>query len=285
MDNPIIWSFIYRKAVPIALLLAAGLYLLLFASVWAFQERIYFHGRTAEITQTPDSLHWPFEEVWLDVSGEKTHGWWLPLENARGAVLFSHGSGKNISHYLDDAQYFRDDGFSVLLYDYGGYGQSTGEPSEGRCYTDIRAMYKHLTQVRGIPENHIVLAGCSMGGGVTADLAANVKPGAVILESTFLSVPRVVADTIPWLPAIAITRIQFRNIDKVGDIQSPVLVVHSTEDNTVPFVQGRRLYELIHSPKQFVEIRGSHGGGKFSSKDVYGPALKKFLDEHFKPGS
>ncbi len=279
------WSFVLYKVVPVCLLLAAACYFLFFGAIWALQERIYFNGRTTEITQTPESLKWPFEDVWLEVSGEKTHGWWLPLENARGAVLFSHGSGKNISHYLDDAQYFRDDGFSVLLYDYGGYGQSTGEPSENRCYTDIRAMYKHLTQVRGVPKDRIVLAGCSMGGGVTADLAANVVSGAVILESTFLSVPQVVADTLPWLPSKALTRIQFRNMDKAGEIQSPVLVVHSRDDNVVPFAQGQRLFELIRAPKQFMEIRGSHGGGKFFSKEVYGPALKKFLDEHFKPGS
>ena len=275
-------SLLFRRILPIGLIAAAGLYFAVFAAVWAFQERIYYKGRTSDVNQTPQSLGWPHEDVWVEVVGGKTHGWWLPLENARGAVLFSHGSGKNISHYLDDAQYFRDNGFSVLLYDYGGYGESTGEPSEGRCYTDIRAMYKYLTKTLGIPEEKIVLAGCSMGGGVTADLAANVQPGAVILESTFLSVPRVVADTLPWMPSLALTRIQFRNMDKVRDIKTPVLVVHSTEDNTVPFAHGKRLFEMIRAPKQFVQITGSHGGGKFSSKEVYGPALKKFLDEHFK---
>jgi alpha-beta hydrolase superfamily lysophospholipase len=277
--------FIFQKVVPIGLLAATGLYMVFFAAVWEFQEKILFHGRTAEMTQTPESLHWPYEEVWVDVSGGRTHGWWLPVENAKGAVLFSHGSGKNISHYLDDAACFRENGFSVLLYDYGGYGQSTGNPSENRCYTDIRAMYKHLVQTRGIPEERIVLAGCSMGGGVTADLAANVKPGAVILESTFLSIPDAAADTYWWLPTPAMTRTQYRNIDKVPHIQSPVLVVHSRDDTVVPFEHGRRLYEAVKTPKQFVEIHGSHSRGKFESKDIYGPALKKFLDEYFKPGS
>ncbi len=278
-------SFIFQKAVPVCLLVAAGLYLVFFATVWAFQEKILFHGRTAEVTQTPESQHWPFEEVWADVSGGRTHGWWIPLENARGAVLFSHGSGKNVSHYLDDARYFRDNGFSVLLYDYGGYGQSTGSPSEHRCYADIRAMWKYMTETLKISEDRIVLAGCSMGGGVTADLAANVKPGAVILESTFVSVPDAAADTMWWLPVKAMTRTQYRNIDKVPHIQSPVLVVHSRDDMVVPFEHGRRLFEAVKTPKQFVEIHGSHGGGKFESKDIYGPALKKFLDEHFKPES
>ncbi len=278
-------AFIFRKAVPVCMLLAAGLYVVFFAAAWKYQEWILFHGRRTEIKQTPENLHWPFEQVWVDVAGGRTHGWWLPLENAKGAVLFSHGSGKNISYYLDDAAYFRDNGFSVLLYDYGGYGQSTGDPSESRCYTDVRAMWKYLTQTRGIAEDHIVLAGCSMGGGVTADLAANVKPAAVILESTFLSVPRAAGDTMWWMPVLAMTRIQFRNIDKVPRIQAPVLIVHSKDDTVVPFEHGKRLFDAVKTPKQFVEITGSHGGGKFSSKDVYAPALKEFLDEHFKPGS
>jgi fermentation-respiration switch protein FrsA (DUF1100 family) len=277
-------SFIFRKAVPIGLLIATGLYTLFFATVWVLHEKILFSGRTAEITQTPESLRWPYEEVWADVSGGKTHGWWLPLEKAKGMVLFSHGRGENISHYLNDAAYFRDSGFSVLLYDYGGYGQSTGSPSENRCYADIRAMWQYLVWTRGIPEDRIVLAGCSMGGGPTADLAANVKPGAVILESSFISIPDAAADTYWWLPIFAMTRTQFRNIDKVPRIQCPVLVVHSRDDTVVPFEHGRRLYEAIRTPKQFVEIRGSHSGCKSSSKDIYDPALKQFLDEHFKAG-
>jgi fermentation-respiration switch protein FrsA (DUF1100 family) len=87
------------------------------------------------------------------------------------------------------------------------------------------------------------------------------------------------------MPVLAMTRVQFRNIDKVPEIQSPVLIVHSKDDTVVPFEHGRRLFEAVRTPKQFVEIRGSHGGGKFFSKEVYGPALKKFLEEQFKPES
>ena len=85
-----------------------------------------FGGRTHNVIETPAARDWPFEDVWLEVDGEKTHGWWLPVENARGAVLFSHGSGRNLSGYLEDTAFYRELGFSVLLYDYGGYGQSTG---------------------------------------------------------------------------------------------------------------------------------------------------------------
>ncbi len=268
-----------RAVLAIVFIAPVMLYLVVLAAFWAYQDELMFQGRSADVLQTPRALNWAFEEVWAEVAGGRTHGWWIPVENARGAVLFSHGSGKNISHYLDDAAYFRELGYSVLLYDYGGYGESTGAPSETRCYADIRAMWQHLREVRGLPADQIVLAGASMGGGVTADLAAEVTPRAVVLECTFTSVPDAVADSYPWLPARLIARIQFRNKDKVGHIQCPVLVIHSLDDTVVPFAHARRLYEMIRQPKKFVEIRGSHGGGKFSSREAYFGGLKAFLVE------
>ena len=260
---------------------AALVLLLLFCGgVWFFQETLLFNGRTAELVQTPADLGWTFEEFRLEGPGGVTHGWWMPLEDARGAVIFSHGSGKNISHYLDDAQLFRDMGFSVLLYDYGGYGLSTGKPSEKRCYADIRAVWRHLTETLGVPPERVVLAGASMGGGVTSDLAAEVQPAAVVLECTFTSVPEAVRDTLPGLPYPLLTRIRFRNIDKVPRFRAPLMVLHSTDDDTIPFAHGERLFAAAKEPKTFARITGSHGGGKFSSGEAYTGPLREFLLRH-----
>lgn len=259
---------------------AAALIILTAAGFWAFQEALMFNRRTAEIVQTPGDLGWAFQELWLEVPGGRTHAWWMPLEDARGTVLFSHGSGKNVSHYLDDAEIFRDMGFSVLLYDYGGYGLSTGKPSEQRCYADIRAVWRHLTGELGVPPEKVVLAGASMGGGVTSELAAEVAAGAIVLENTFTSVPGVAADTAPWLPRFLMSRIQFRNIEKAPRFRSPLLVVHSVDDNTVPFSNGKRLFEAAGQPKEFLQISGSHGGGKFSSGEVYSGGVGDFLERH-----
>lgn len=263
------------------IMVAAGLYLALLLGLWLFQDKIIFASRTQEIVQTPKDLGWAYEDVWVDVGEQRTHGWWVPLENARGVILYSHGSGKNISHYLDDTEIFRALGYSVLLYDYGGYGESTGEPSEQRCYADIRAMWEHLTVSRQIPATGIILAGSSMGGGVTADLAAEVTAAAVILECTFTSVPDVVHDTYWFVPKPIVT-LQFRNADKAPRIPSPVVVIHSTDDTVVPYAHGRELYGLIRTPRAFVEIHGGHAGGKFDSKDIYMDGLKAFLYRHTK---
>lgn len=261
------------------LTLAVLCYLLLLGGLWAVQERLMFGRSSKEIQELPDTRGWAYEDVWCDVDGEKTHGWWIPLEHARGTVLFSHGSGRNVSGYLDDVALFRELGMSVLLYDYGGYGQSTGEASEERCYADARAMWKYLVETRGIAPRQIILDGSSMGGGVTAQLATEVDAAAVILESTFTSVPETLSDTYPFVPAKWICHIQFRNVDKVGRIKCPVLILHSRQDTVIPFEHSQRLLEKVAAPKMFVEIRGAHHGGKFDSRETYLQGLGTFVEE------
>jgi alpha-beta hydrolase superfamily lysophospholipase len=265
----------------IALLsLGIVIYVILLVCVWAMQDRLMFGRRTNTMIERPSDRGWPYEDVWIDRPEGKTHGWWMPVDNARGTVLFSHGSGRNISGYLEDAALFREQGLSVLMYDYGGYGQSTGQPSEARCCADAQGMWNELVQIRKIPAERIVVAGASMGGGVTGDLASHVSPAGVILESTFTSIPDTLWDTYPFIPTSWLCHIQFRNIDKVGLYKCPVLIVHSKDDTVVPFAHGQRLMERITAPKMFVEIRGAHYGGKFTSKETYSAALSTFLKDY-----
>ncbi len=264
----------------ILLVLCVALYLLLLVGIWAFQEQLLFAGRTHEIVTTPTARGWDYEEIWLPVAGEQTHGWWLPLAEARGVVLFAHGSGRNISGYLEDAELFRDLGFSVLLYDYGGYGQSTGSPSETRCVADARALWDYLVETRTIPPGQIILAGSSLGGGVTGALAAQVNPAAVILESTFTSMPDAAQDMLPFIPARWLCRIQFRTGDVVERLSCPILIVHSKDDAVVPFSHGQQLFARAREPKLFVEIEGAHYGGKFRSRETYTAGLKRFFESY-----
>ena len=257
-------------------------YLLLLVGIWALQEQLLFAGRTNELVTTPASRGWDYEDLWLDVVGEQTHGWWLPMAQARGVVLLAHGSGRNISGYLEDAALYHDLGFSVLLYDYGGYGKSTGSPSEARCVADARAMWDYLVETRGIPPGQIVLAGSSLGGGVTGALAAQVAPAAVILESTFTSMPDAARDMLPFIPAHWLCRIQFRTMDIVERLSCPLLIVHSKDDAVVPFSHGQQLFARAREPKLFVEIEGAHYGGKFQSREVYTAGLRRFFDAYVK---
>ncbi|MFA7693710.1 MAG: alpha/beta fold hydrolase [Candidatus Hydrogenedentes bacterium] len=268
----------FAVLIPVLLLLFYGLIVFL---LWMVQEPLLFMRADSLVREKPDERSWDYEDLWLEVNGEKSHGWWIPLENADYVILFSHGSGRNITGYLDDVALYREAGFSVLLYDYGGYGESSGKASEKRCYADAHAMWDYLVSTRNIAPDHIILAGSSLGGAMAVELAATRKGAGLILESSFTSARDVVQDTFSWLILPLIWHIQFNNLDKIHSISCPLLVIHSREDTVVPFQHGQRLYEKALEPKHFVAIEGAHYSGKFRSKEMYLYHLRRFAEDYF----
>ena len=202
----------------------------------------------------------------------------MPLENARGVIFFCHGNDGNVSTRLGTIRHFRSLGFSTLIYDYGGFGRSTGRPSEKRVHADTRAMWDHLVQARGLSPGRIVIWGRSFGGGAACELARRVVPAAVVLESTFTSMADAAFAAYPWFPAQWFLRHRFANEDKVADIKAPLLVIHSRQDTLYPFAHGVALFERATEPKQLLELDGDHGEGPTVSKQVYFEGLAGFLD-------
>ncbi len=251
----------------------------LMARLYFFQDALIF-PRTREIYRTPADapFQWEYEDVYVTVDGEKTHGWFIPLEDARGYVLFSHGNAGNIADRLESIQLLRRLGFSVLAYDYGGYGRSEGRPSEKRVYADVEAMWRYLTETRGIAPEEIVVFGRSLGGAAAAHLAAHTEPAAVVLESTFTSIPDVVR-SIPllgWVLAPGV-RHTLPSIQKVPHIRAPLLIIHSEDDNIIPYAHGRRLYDAATPPKEFLDIQGDHNEGFVVSMPQYLDGWERFL--------
>lgn len=258
------------------LALCGGMYVLFCGVLYVLQGSIIFPA-SRFIDRTPAAAGLAFEEVVRDVGDYKTHGWYVPLEDHRGVVLFSHGNAGNLSGRIESIQLLRSFGFSVLAYDYGGYGHSTGRPSEARCYADIRAMWAWLVEERGVPAEKIVLFGRSLGAGPTTDLAVEVTPGAVILESAFLSTPDIAKGNPLFRPITWLIRHRFENKHKVAAIEAPLLIVHSPEDEIIPYSHGRELFERASEPKTFLEIRGGHNVGFVLSEDVYREGWEAFL--------
>ena len=257
------------------LLLFAASYLGLTGCVGTLQKKFLFPG-SRDMVGDPSVAGLDFEEVWLSADGVRTHAWFVPLENARGTVLFSHGNAGNLSHRIGSIELLRSFGFSVLAYDYGGYGRSPGRPSEKRCYEDILLAWTYLTQDRGIPPERILLFGRSLGGGPTVELARATRPGAVILESTFLSTRKVAKET-SLRPLARLVRHEFDNEGKIGELQSPILIIHSPEDEVVPYAHGRRLYELAPYPKRFLRVQGGHNTPRTITDPAYRSGWEAFL--------
>lgn len=277
-------SFIRRaKAMLLNLLLILAVaYGALVVLLYFAQNRLlYFPAR--QIYQTPSAKGWSFEDLRLSVGEETTAAWYVHTEGARrGVVLFSHGNAGNIADRLESIGVFRDLGLDVLIYDYGGYGESSGKASEPRLYEDIRAAWRYLIEERKIAPGEIVLFGRSLGAGPTCQLATEVQPAAVIIESAFRSVPAMARELYPWLPVRLLVRSRFDNELKIKEIRGPLLVVHSPDDSIIPYSHGERLFELAPSPKSFLEIRGDHNEGFWESGELYARGLESFLDPLFR---
>lgn len=250
----------------------------LVALAFVAQGKLLFFP-SKDIHRTPAENGWDFEEVVVDVGDNTTSGWYIHASpDPPGVILFSHGNAGNIADRLESIGIFHHLGYDVLIYDYGGYGQSTGRTTEKRCYNDIRAMWLYLTETRGVSPEKVVLFGRSLGAGVACQLATEVQAAAVILESTFTSVPDRAQEIYRILPAKIILTLRFDNASKIGRVKSPLLIVHSPDDTLIPYHHGQKLFKLAPEPKTFLEIRGDHNEGFWMSGATYTNGLKEFLD-------
>lgn len=271
-------SSITRRAHMSVLLTIASILLGVFLLVYFGQDHLIFPAtRSIYRVPTDPPFCWAYEDVYIKVGRHTTHGWFVPLENARGTVLFSHGNAGNIADRLESIQLLRRLGFSVLVYDYGGYGKSTGRPSEKRIYADVEAMWRHLLVERSIPPEKIVVFGRSLGGAAAAHLSAKVRPAAVVLESTFLSIPHVAREMPGGFLLSQLIRHRFPTYEKVQNITAPLLVIHSPEDSLIPFKHGQQLFVHAPGPKQFLTIHGDHNDGFVRSMEAYLAGWDHFL--------
>jgi fermentation-respiration switch protein FrsA (DUF1100 family) len=237
---------------------------------------------TREHVRTPEAYGLEFEDVTLVTSdGVKLSGWYVPAPEARGTLLFFHGNAGNISHRLDSIEIFHYLGLSVFIVDYRGYGKSEGRRSIPGVTEDALSAWRYLTEERGISPDDIVMFGRSVGGAIAMQLMRYVTPRALILESTFSSLPEMIR--VPFLvPAVRfIIGDVFNSAEIASELTVPALFFHSPDDGNVPYRLGRRLYEAAAGEKTFVEISGGHNEGFLESIDVYRPALDEFFTKHF----
>lgn len=218
---------------------------------------IFFPAPFPQGNWSPAGL--PFEDALFQATdGTRLHGWYVKHPASRGAVLYCHGNAGNITHRADVLRslYHRVQ-VSVLIFDYRGYGRSEGKPNEAGVLADARAARAWLAQKEGIAENQVVLLGRSLGGAVAVDLAANDGARALVLESTFTSVPDLAAYHYRWLPVRHLLRTQLDSLGKIGRYRGPLLQSHGTADRTVPIQFGQRLFQAAQEPKQFIAIAGA----------------------------
>lgn len=266
------------------LITALVAYLGLVLLVYLAQSRlIYFPEPGREIVNTPDQIGLAYESVEIATGNNETlHAWYVPAPQAKAkaTILFFHGNAGNISHRMDYLPMFHRLGYNTLIFDYQGYGQSSGSPSELGTYQDASAAWQYLTEVKNIAPAEIVLFGESLGGAIAAWLAAKENPGLLVLTSAFTSVPDMAEKIYPFLPVRLIARFDYNTLASLQSITNPVFVAHSPQDELVPFEHGQRLYQAAAEPKQFLELQGGHNNGFIFMRESWVNALGAFVDEN-----
>lgn len=237
-----------------------------------------------EMSATPADAGLRYENVRIETQdGERIAGWFIPASEGQkraraGTLLFFHGNAGNISHRLVSIDIFHQFGLDVFIIDYRGFGQSTGKPSVQGTLVDARAAWNWLRTSKGCKPEDVIIFGRSMGGGVAADLAAEVQPAALILESTFTNLHAVAKNMYPYLPVGLFLPADYDSIARLRELRSPFLVVHSREDELIPFHLGEALFAAGSAPKAFLEIHGPHNGGYLRDREAYEAGLMRFLN-------
>jgi pimeloyl-ACP methyl ester carboxylesterase len=218
--------------------------------------------------------------------GARPHAWFFPAHpsSARShlVLLLCHGNGGNISHRLGFYRAWLELGLNVFTFDYRGYGQTWGKPSEEGTYLDAQAALGWLRQ-KGFAPEHIILLGKSLGGGVASEAALREKIGGLILQSTFTSIADIGAQLFPWLPVRWMHRIRYTTVDKLPQIHVPVLIVHSRSDGLIPFSHAERNFAASNEPRSLLEIPGDHVNVLEAGRGAYLAGLERFLSTHFQP--
>lgn len=268
-----------------ALLVAA--YGLAACLLWA-NQRTYIFFPIREVNRTPADVGLNFEEVRFnagtspDVS--KLHGWWVPsLVNDAPALLYLHGNDGNIGSNLDHVAALYRIGFSVLVFDYRGYGKSEGAfPSELQLYDDAVAAWDYLLNQRRVEPSSAFIFGHSLGGAVAIELALR-RPAAagVIVESSFTSLAEMAKIRYWMFPVDWIVNQRFDSLTKVPMLQVPVLFIHGTGDKEVPFEMSERLFAATRGAKSLTLIRGGgHEDNAEVDEPTYTRAIVEFARAH-----
>jgi uncharacterized protein len=258
------------------------------AALYFLQARFIFAPQ-ATLTETPKRYGLAYEEVWLsEIEGgqlrDRLHGWWIPSQVPSAPVLlYLHGNGINIGANAAQAGRFHKLGLSVFLFDYRGYGQSTGPfPSERAVYADAQRAWNYVVKERRIAPRNVILYGHSLGGAIAIDLALRQPDAAaLIVQSSFTSALEMSQRT-QWtgvFPVGLLLNQRFASIEKVPRLQMPTLYIHGKEDGLIPFTMSQQLYEATRAPKR---IQLFPGAGHNNVAEVGGALYFKTVEDFLK---
>jgi hypothetical protein len=236
-------------------LLVAGIILLLVLA-WAFQRKmVYFPFRDVP---PPGNVGLGSAEVvrFVTDDGLTLNGWFVPRSASltTTTVIVFNGNAGNRAYRAPLARRLAENGIATLLFDYRGYGDNPGFPTESGLARDASAARRYLTSRPDVDQSAIVYFGESLGAAVALNLAVQQVPRALVARSPFTSLGDVGAHHYPFLPVRWLLRDRYPSIDLVRRLRCPLLVVSAEEDSIVPSQQSRRLYDAAPEPKRLLVL-------------------------------
>lgn len=245
-------KFLKTLLILLLLTLGGGGFLLL-----RLERQQLYHPRR-DIDATPAHFQLRFQEVQFTAAdGVVLTGWWIPANYPRGTVVYCHGNGGNISDRAHLAPAFTRRGFNLFLWDYRGYGQSAGSPSEQGLYRDARAAFDAAQPMsRNLP---IIVYGHSLGAAVACQLARERPLSGLIIEGGFASIADMTRRRFPDWPLDRFLTVKYDAAAAAATLTDlPKLFGHGPRDEVVPFQSGRLLFAAAAPPKTFAILGGAH---------------------------
>jgi fermentation-respiration switch protein FrsA (DUF1100 family) len=244
------------------------------------EDRFIFHPDHVT-DRDPSHIGLRFEDVLFTTEdGMRLHGWFIPHQDAGATLVWFHGNAGNISDRLLNIKLLHDRiKINIFIFDYRGYGRSEGTVSEKGTYHDGEAAIKYLLGRDDAATRRLILFGRSLGAAVAAEMAIRFNSSGLILESPFVSIREMARAIFPSLPIAWLLRTRYDTMEKVRLIRTPLLVLHGDRDATVPFAQGKKVFEVASEPKKFHRIVGaSHNDTFVVGGEEYYRALREFIE-------
>lgn len=246
-----------------------------------FKNHLIFYGEE-KYESEPQAYGLVYEEIWLTLAdGSEVKAWKIsppPERDRQAALIFFQGNAGNMSYMLGRISVFANLGLTVLAADYPGYGESQGSPDEDNVYQTAQSLWQYA-ESQGFNSKNIVIYGFSLGGGVASYLAENHSPAALVLDSTFTKLRDVPSTQMPWFEPYfhLVLGEAFDTKDRLANIHSPLLILHSQDDSVVPYELGQELFESYQNNyKDMATGTGDHMSF-LQNQDIYGERLEKLL--------
>lgn len=260
----------------LVLYVLVGCVLVMWPLVRWMEPRVAFFPTPGE-SETPQTFGVAFDASTIDTAdGERLRVWVMPAPTPRANVLYFHGNGANLSNWAPILIGIVKRGYSVVAFDYRGFGKSTGRPTERGLRRDVDAVVKYASTVRSgaIPT---IYWGRSLGGAMAAYAATVQPPDGIILESGFANARAAVRDSPILFVLSFFSSYRFETAEYVNRANRPVLVMHGNRDSVIPFARGRELFEALTVPKQFFVIEGGdHNDAVPRDAEAYWSAVERF---------